>query len=442
MNIQKRNFFSTSINIIVCIILITLIECIALTLVAMIPKSNIKKNIDESTDILLKKSVFFYVNENDYASRIDRYADSILLNIAYSYDSKQPLESVMKASYYYEETQNENHNLKTTVTENLQPNKDYIRYWHGSNIIVKPLLLFTNINGIYTLNTIVIVILLLMVLIQLWKRINKATAICMLISCIAASIWYVPLSLEYTWNIIIMLIAILFSVHTYIKAPTMLIYFFIIIGNITAYFDFLSTETLTYTVPMICILLLTHKENPLYKVKDYLKPTIQYGVGWLIGYASAWIMKWTMASIVLQTNAFQLALQQANVRISGEAANLSFWNQAIGSLIRNMICLFPFSLLKENAFGAIMLTTSLIAIFYYLFKKQKDTTLSTVLLLIALIPYFRFILISNHSYLHYFFTYRAQLASIFAVGLAILYGIDYTLLKKEWSKLCRHTKKS
>lgn len=442
MNIQIKNVFFILLKIILCIMILTSIECCALTCIAMIPKENIQQHINESADILLENEVFFYVDENDKASRIDRYADSILLNIAYSYDEQYPLKSVMLSSYYYEESQNENHNLETTAKQHLQPNKDYVRYWHGSNLIVKPLLLLTNINGIYIINATIIGILLLIVLALLGKHINTPSSICMLASCIAVSLWYVPFSLEYTWNFVIMLIAVIVAIHMYTHKATNFIYLFVVIGNLTAFFDFLSTETLTFTVPLICILLLNYKNDPSLSKRDYFNTTLRTGMSWLVGYGSAWIAKWSIASVVLQTNAFQLALHQANTRISGEASNISPLQQSINALTRNIICLFPFNYLKENTFFIFTITLGIILILYYLFKKRNTIALSTILGLIALIPYIRFLVISNHSYLHYFFTYRAQLASVFAFELLIIHGIDTTLLKKEWSKLCKHKRKS
>ena len=162
MKFQMKDILSI-IKIILCIITLTIVECSALVFVAMIPKDSIKQHANESADILLNNDVFFYLNQEDHASRIDRYADSILLNIAYSYDEQHPFKSIMLSSYYYEATQNENYNLKETITQNKSPNRDYIRYWHGSNLIVKPLLLLTNINGIYMINTIIIMILLIVV---------------------------------------------------------------------------------------------------------------------------------------------------------------------------------------------------------------------------------------------------------------------------------------
>lgn len=439
---KRQNVLSILGKVLLTILIITLFEFIALIMVAMIPQKSIEKHVNESADILLEETVFFYLNENDISSRIDRYADSILLNIAYSYDNEHPIEAIVRSSYYHDDTQNENQNLKDAVSAELQPNTDYMRYWHGSNIIVKPLLLFTNINGIYTINAIVAIILLTILLILLKKRLGKATTICMLVACIAVSIWYVPFSLEYTWNIIIMLMAAILSLSICKRKPITCICFFVMIGNITAYFDFLSTETLTFTVPIICILLLKDSENQLRDAIDYFTLIIKAGLSWLTGYISAWIMKWTIASIVLQTNAFHLALQQANTRITGEIENISLFNQTIGALVRNVSCLFPFSYIQGQAFAAALIVAVITAIFYYLFRRNRNTTLSMALCMIALIPYVRFVLISNHSYLHYFFTYRAQLASIFAFGLAIIYGIDYNLLKKEFGKACKRKKKS
>ena len=75
-----------------------------------IPQSLIKKNMASSADVLCRNAVFFSLFEDVDASRIDRYADSILLNIAYHYDIDDPLHSVMISDYYFTDYQNENEN--------------------------------------------------------------------------------------------------------------------------------------------------------------------------------------------------------------------------------------------------------------------------------------------------------------------------------------------
>lgn len=97
-------------------------------------------------------------------SKIDRYADSILLGIAYQYDEKQLLESVMSSAYYYTDWQNENNNLYDAVAQEYEANQQYMRYWQGSNVIVRPLLIFFTLKEIYVLNGIVLALLIVVLL--------------------------------------------------------------------------------------------------------------------------------------------------------------------------------------------------------------------------------------------------------------------------------------
>ena len=49
----------------------------------------------------------------------------------------------------------------------------------------------------------------------------------------------------------------------------------------------------------------------------------------------------------------------------------------------------------------------------YLFRsKQFDGKLLLLGLLIGAVPYLRYMVLENHAYLHYFFTYRAQLVTV------------------------------
>ena len=56
-------------------------------------------------------------------------------------------------------------------------------------------------------------------------------------------------------------------------------------------------------------------------------------------------------------------------------------------------------------------------------KADRDTALRYLLILgVSLYPYLWYIAFSNHSQIHYFFTYRAQVVTVFGV-LAVLLGL-------------------
>jgi len=57
-------------------------------------------------------------------------------------------------------------------------------------------------------------------------------------------------------------------------------------------------------------------------------------------------------------------------------------------------------------------------------KTSKECYIKFTLLLIAVIPYIRYIVLLNHSYHHSFFTFRAQLTSLIAISFIIIYSID------------------
>ena len=423
------------------IIIITALQLSILSLSACIPSSLIQTNMEESASYLLANDVFFNANSYDSGSRIDRYADSILLGIAYSYDNRHPITSVISSAYYHTDTANENVNLYVAVTNKYSPNLNYVRYWHGSIAIIRPLLTIFNLKQIYILNAVILTFLFLTLLINTKKVLGIAPMFCLIIAGITTSIWYVPMSLEYTWTIIIMCIASIIALHTYDKSNHFLRLFFLITGSLTAYFDFLTTETLTLMLPLALILIARYDSNINQNAKRHLKSTVCMCVFWFIGYASAWIMKWLLASIILNENIFKTAFSQAAVRINGETDSLTGLSRQLGAIIRNLSCLFPFSLIPNNGYVICILFFVLIFIIYFLIRMETCNSFANLLILIALVPYLRFLILSNHSYIHYFFTFRAQFTTIFCIGMAFVYGTDKALLEKEWRKLCKIPKK-
>lgn len=432
---KEHNLFKSNLTkLIITFVFLIIAECLILVLVALIPNSSLQKNFQESADYLCEKQVFFYANEHDKSSKIDRYADSILLNIAYNYDQSNPLSSVMSSSYYFNIDKNENTNLKFAVYENPSPTLEYSRYWHGSIAFVRPLLTIFNIEQIYIINALLLFVLFLFLIINVYKSLGKGAAICFIVSCVMVSLWYVPMSLEYIWTLFIMFIASIICLKKINSKNSNFLIFFFIIGNLTSFIDFLTTETLTLLMPMSLMILYNHIAGRTTDLKTESLNYIKFSLSWISGYALTWIAKWSLASIVLQKNVFKTAITQASFRATGDAENVSGFAERLGAEARNISCIFPFSLMNSNslffAFTFLIITLCIL----YLIRKEKCTT-NYLLMIVALIPYIRFFILANHSYLHYFFTFRAQLATIFCIGLILVYGSDRVMLSKEWRKI-------
>ncbi len=463
-----------------------------LVLAALIPRSSIENNVRKSAEYLGNRDVYEIKVKGNNASWIDRYADSILIGIAYQYDNEKPLESVMWSAYYCDFTVDENINLLTAVRENKEANKQYMRYWHGSNVVVRTLHLFLSIKGIYILNAILLAILL-GVLIYLLVR-NKAyiPAVGLVAGLVATSSWFVPLSLEYTWTFYIMLVMSIIMVvretggtirndnrkankdgsnsgnnkdnHRYVNGGKNLGTAFMICGMVTCFMDFLTTEILTLLVPLL-IVLYFRRTSTLQQSTEYSrsegsskssagrhKTTDASGkrskdsgstdgsdngsfgwrkaavpvLTWGIGYAGMWLTKWLMAAAVLGRDVTPYVKENLKERFGGKLSfDLGLWDYLKGAVTRNFRILLPWSF---GGFGIVAVLLICFAAVYLCYVYRKESIRGKYILMcavIAVIPCVRYLILHNHSFLHYFFTFRSQIALIMAAVLIVGEIIDF-----------------
>ena len=101
--------------------------------------------------------------------------------------------------------------------------------------------------------------------------------------------------------------------------------------------------------------------------------------------------------------------------------------QAIYAPLANLSAMFGGSQRVDVICIVMGLTVSaalLGGMFYIFFARTKNGAFTAVMLILGALPYLRFILLNNHSYLHSFFTYRAQAASVTALLAVIWFNID------------------
>lgn len=461
-----------------------------MVLAALIPKSSIQSNSEKSALYLYEEELFYPLVKDQKLTTIDNYADTILLNIVYSLDEKQPLRSVFSASYYNEEWLNVNEGYKMAVSENKAPNISYSRYWHGNMIFIKPLLMFLDIQGIRIFNAIVLAVLICALVVSLMKKRQKVLLSAMVIGLLSIGVFFVPLCIEYTSTFIIMAVICLLAMRMEDKGDDKLLPIFFISGMLTCFFDFLTTETITFTMPLVIVLCLRYKPAGVTLIngrnkdrskrnkvnqdrdlktgdaletngfvkkkytgtkqvvnkaerncfKEALNLTFKAGALWALAYILMWLAKWSLSSIILKINAFEAALKQAEVRTIGNAAK-SALEQYLGAVLRNIALLFPLNFGKT--YGEVILiflgVVFLMFCVWFLYRKKQleEVWFLKLLMLIGGIPYIRYLVLSNHSYLHYFFTYRAQLVTITALVYIFFMSLDRKLISKEFSKLKR-----
>ena len=383
-------------------------------LVHMIPTSVLRENVYRSAEQIEKEGIFRKIS-GFYLFQIDNMTDCMMMNMAVTADDKHPIHSAMNNYYSYGDL-NEGYmamaiNTALTAKEDPQVMTEHIhygRYWQGSQVFLRPLLLITDYHGIRIINYILLSLLLIWLLFLTIHRFGLAVSILFLLSLLLVNIPIVPLSIQFSTCFYLMFLSTIFILtHSNIKSPFI---FFFIIGALTSYFDFLTTPQITLGIPLIFLFLQKKKyHNPCWKV-------FILSLAWLLGYALLWASKWMVAYMLTGDNIMDSVIGSIELRTSdfvvfhGNTISISSLFFAVCSKIQWWIWLliFVFSLL--TIFVYIKIQTGILTIRQYKW-----------LLLVAMIVPVWFMLLRNHTIQHIFFTWRALLVCIYSLLLFVYY---------------------
>lgn len=377
----------------------------------------------------------------------DNYADVILLNVLWNIKSDDPIVSSLDTKYYDGDDgvtdRGENYGLFSAVFEDTPPNTDYSRYWHGSVIFIRPLMLLGDVRVVKLAGIIFALLFLIIDCIMLIKRRQGFAAAALVISFLAVQMYNIRLSLEYMPTVLICLGMLPFFVSLEKKGDVPLSVLSVICGTMTAFFDFLTTETLTILIPLIIIMMIRKNEGRFEGFKRELATSAKCGVSWVCAYLCTFLVKWNAASIATGENKFTAAISSAEVRVNGEAGELSPVMQMILAPLANISAMFGGyeRVSPANIIAGLFITAALSAGIFFIFRRGEKGSgkgFAWLMLVLGLVPYLRYIVLNNHSYLHEFFTYRAQAASMLALmGAVWFYTFGAPLPEKKWRKVRR-----
>ena len=385
------------------IFLISIFTLLLITVFA-IPTSAIKNNIVESAKQIQKEGLWFQPL-GFYLFQIDNMTDCLMMNINASANSDNPIRSSMIVNYSqpYEYGDTGTYLKMDETTLDIAENganestifSDYARYWHGYQVVLRPLLYIFNYNQIRILNYITFFILLSITLLLLYKRLNIIFALTFAATLVLSNIMIVPLAIQFStcfYIAFIGMILILYRKKTIDSKQSAILFFSI--GAFTSYMDFLTTPILTLGFPLVVLVAID-------KEKERLKTLFTQSFIWLLGYASIWSSKWLIGWILTGENIIDTALACAQQRVGntivfgGVEMYMNQFFDIILTKISNMI--YPICI----AIGI------MIALLIFYFYKNRDKVKNfNWLVIISLMPIVWFIVMKNHSLHHIFFTWR------------------------------------
>lgn len=396
-------FMKTIINIVLCYVAMLIVFLVSIICVNLIPREKIRVKSKESSDIIATEGAYYNFSPGHDKLMLDNFTDALMINIAMTADNQHPVSSAMKMDYTWSgETDMLGNLAKVSAGEPESfPTVTYSRYWHGNQVFLRPLLTRYNLNGIRVINCSCFVVLLALLLYFLNKKTDIWTCGIFMLTLLAYILPTVPLSMQYSTCFYIGLISSL-SILLCPKLADNCTGFattLFVVGGVTAFFDLLTTPLVTLGLPLIVA-------NLSYK-RDATKKTFVGISSWGTGYGLLWASKWIFGSLLLGKNIITDAIESVLHRTS-TVVEINY-NYSIPSEEFRIILLCVVVVLWICLFASYKI-------------KRFDFEYNWLLIIVLLAPTW-YVVLFNHSLLHYWFTWRLKAPSAIALLLYLSYLI-------------------
>ena len=289
----------------------------------------------------------------------------------------------------------------------------YPRYWHGYLVLLKPLLLFCNVSEIKMISTGFLLLLLFLAIILIREKISANAAVAFATMIVIINPVTIALSLHESIILLLTLMAcsavLLLSDE---KNSEKRNYAFAVLGGATSFFDFLTYPLMTLGVPLAILLLLKRDEDRLEE------QSMQASLAWGIGYAGLWIGKFLACSSLTDYNALYYGFQSVLFRVGSGEKSSQYETSVFAAIHKNVGVL-----INWQTFAIIMIIATTIILAYRRgYRYKPNMKLVKGLLIIATFPFIWYAVMSNHSTIHYYFTFRNLSVTWFCIAAVILMG--------------------
>ncbi len=321
---------------------------------------------------------------------------------------------------------------------------EYSRYWHGYLVYLKPLFLLLDWKQLTGAGVLLQLLLMAAVTVLAVRKKYPGVAVAMLAGFLFMKPLLVLVSLAMTVCWVIILAALLFMLLKggWLREKGWYPEFFLTVGILTAYFDFLSYPVATLGFPLCAYFLLDGAEyaaeagnysgvNPFKGIgrrraesladrnwgkllRALFQEIFVFSACWGIGYAGMWAMKWIIADLALHTGTVKDAIWSVIGRTEaiGGRPRLNGGFYVIG------LNLQEYDSMVYPVLAAAIALVSLILVAAACRKKGMARVLVRMVpyMVIFCIPFVWIIAVQHHSALHARFTFRILALAVLAVA--------------------------
>lgn len=380
---------------------------LSMTLVYCIPTSWIEENVAKSLAVMETEGeypmYFFY----RHSAIVDNHTDMLMY------------ESLIANRDYYNP-------IQASVSINQYP-----RYWHGYQVILRPLTVIFQVQELRYLGMMVFFALFFWSAYLIAVKTRPINAMLYVLSVASGYIVVAATCFQYLTTFYVLFLSLIVILTGYEKkrsVPGWLMLCFFVTGMVENFFDFLTYPIITLGIPLILLLWMRVRDEQA-DFKNNFWFMFRASVSWGLGYALTWIAKWGISILVFGMKYFWRTMEVVKFRLEGsEEIPLD----RIGTIRKNLKAWMNVQDNGMISWSKVVLLILLVALILVIWRKLKERkmVLSYVpILFVAAYPYLWYLVMSNHSQIHYWYTYRAQLVALF--GILVFTGSILKEKKKE-----------
>lgn len=399
MEINMKETIMRKITYSVCVFFVTLALLMALLILASaIPNKWLATHQEQAAKILEAEGNYpkhFFATD---PSQQDNFTDKIIIRHSLNDENDNALVAAM--------------------------HKNYPRYWHGYEIYMRPLLVAFNLYQIRYLFMITYISLFVFTAILISRHIDVPSAVAFLFAIAMTYVVVVTTSLQFLPMFLICFSTIILELlfPSLVEKDSFL--FYMVVGMVTSFVDLLTAPIITLGLPLIVFIL---KFDAKVGIKKFAKTIMTNSLFWGIGYACTWSGKWLIGSMILRENVLQSAADAISFRTMGNddyAGGLL--TDRFEAIRVNFVTMFSPEGKRAALFLFLLLAVFIVFAAMHLTKDKNRIMQAIGILFVGFYPYMWYFVLSNHSIIHHFFTFRAQAITAFAILACICRLTDWS----------------
>ncbi len=375
----------------------------------LLPDKTIKAHIAQSAPGLAEEGSYPNAIITWDQCQMDNFTDALIMNQIYNIDRKHPVRSAMIVNRSSEgglDWDQPGLLLRRVHGEELKSNQ-YSRYWHGNTFLFRFVLLLMDFNMLRWTLYLISGLLMVMLLCAYYPEAGTLKTMVLSFGFLVTCGFVTQFSMQFFPVLALTLIGSLLVIKRDKSKDFGLLFF--IVGSLTCYFDLLTAPLLTLGIPL-AVMLSLNKESQ-FDLKRNLLTIIKLILLWGLGFALTFFMKWVLASLILGQNVLADAYEVALYRMDTE--DFTRWD----ALSRNF---------KMIPLWMIIVAVAVLIVIDVVRHKRLNCKKALAYLLVGVMPLVWYLLLSNHSYIHWWFTYRLLAITITCLMLMLSDAIPTT----------------